>query len=115
MSMATSIGSSGSARTLMGIRSSPGRLPHRSDDSDVGCPAWILWAGSGALAHWYDALAIWRGWADDVTGHEVDSGHFMTGESPEQTLADLLDFHGAPRGDEMQSDDRCAAGRSPRA
>ena len=68
----------------------------------------MLWAGRGALAAWYDPLAIWRDWADDVTGSAIDSGHFMVEERPAETLAALRAFHatGPPAG-QGRSLDRC--------
>jgi haloacetate dehalogenase len=36
-----------------------------------------------------DPLAIWRGWADDLRGARIDSGHHMAEEAPED-LADAL-------------------------
>jgi hypothetical protein len=32
-------------------------------------------------------VAIWRGWADDVRGARIDSGHHMAEEAPEQLAA----------------------------
>jgi haloacetate dehalogenase len=61
----------------------------------IRCPVQVLWAGRGALAAWYDTVAIWRDWADDVTGHELDSGHFMAEERPAETLELLRGFHTA--------------------
>lgn len=60
----------------------------------ISCPVLALWAARGALAQWYDVLAIWRDWADDVDGRAIDSGHFMAEESPEQTSAALKAFFG---------------------
>ena len=40
----------------------------------------------------YDPLAVWRGWADDVSGHAIDAGHYLAEERPEETLRALLDF-----------------------
>jgi haloacetate dehalogenase len=54
----------------------------------------VLWAGRGALAAWYYRLEIWRGWADDVTGWAIDSGHFIVEERPAETPAALSAFHG---------------------
>jgi haloacetate dehalogenase len=65
------------------------------DDADraagrrISCPTQVLWAGRGALAAWYDPLAIWREWADDVTGQALDCGHFIVEERPAETLAAL--------------------------
>ena len=76
----------------------------RWDDEDravgrrITCPVQVLWAGRGALESWYDTLAVWREWADDVTGRALDCGHFLVEEAPRETLAALRDFHGpAPR------------------
>jgi haloacetate dehalogenase len=71
----------------------------RWDDEDraagrrIACPTQVLWAGRGALEAWYDTLAIWRDWADDVTGRALDCGHFMVEERPRETLAAIRDFH----------------------
>jgi haloacetate dehalogenase len=73
----------------------------RWDDEDraagrrITCPTQVLWAGRGALEAWYDPLAIWRDWADDVTGRALDCGHFLIEEAPEETCAALRRFHGA--------------------
>jgi haloacetate dehalogenase len=72
----------------------------RMDDEDraagrrISCPVQVLWAGRGALASWYDTLAVWREWADEVTGQPLDCGHFMTEEKPLETLAAIRRFHG---------------------
>jgi haloacetate dehalogenase len=73
----------------------------RYDDEDraaahtIGCPMQVLWGAKGALAAWYDPVAVWRDWAGDVTGSAVDSGHFLVEEQPGQTLAALQAFHTA--------------------
>jgi haloacetate dehalogenase len=69
----------------------------------ISCPTQVLWAGRGALARWYDTLAIWREWADDVTGRSIDSGHFIVEERPADVLAALLAFHGSGSGDRSTS------------
>jgi haloacetate dehalogenase len=71
----------------------------REDDEDraagrrITCPTQVLWAGRGALEAWYDTLAIWREWADDVTGRAIDCGHFMVEERPHEVLAAIREFH----------------------
>ena len=71
------------------------------DDEDrvagrrIGCPVQVLWAARGALASWYDTLAVWREWADDVTGEALDCGHFMAEEKPEETARAIRRFHAA--------------------
>jgi haloacetate dehalogenase len=49
----------------------------------------VLWGAKGALAAWYDTLAIWREWADDVRGRAVDCGHFIPEEKPDELLAGM--------------------------
>lgn len=60
--------------------------------TQIGCPLLALWAGTGALAQWYDVLAVWRDWALDVRGGAIDAGHYMAEEAPEATAAALRDF-----------------------
>lgn len=52
----------------------------------IACPVQVLWGAKGALEAWYDTLAIWREWAEDVQGQAVDCGHFIPEEKPEETL-----------------------------
>ena len=58
----------------------------------IGCPVQVLWGAKGALAAWYDTLEVWRAWADDVSGHAIDCGHFIPEEKPTETLAALRGF-----------------------
>ncbi|MCW2619306.1 MAG: dehH [Modestobacter sp.] len=73
------------------------------DDEDraagrrIAAPLQVLWGAKGALAAWYDPLAVWRDWAEDVTGSAIDSGHFLPEEQPAATLAALRSFHTAGR------------------
>ena len=39
-----------------------------------------------------DPIAIWRGWADDVRGARIPSGHHMAEEAPEELVDALLAF-----------------------
>ena len=76
----------------------------RWDDEDraagrrITCPTQVLWAGRGALESWYDPLAVWRGWADDVSGRALDCGHFLMEERPDEVRAAIRDFHGRDTG-----------------
>lgn len=60
----------------------------------IRCPLLALWGRSAKLEAWYDTLAIWREWADDVRGRAIDCGHYLAEEAPEETLAELLAFFG---------------------
>jgi haloacetate dehalogenase len=61
----------------------------------IECPLLALWGRDNFLNDWYDVLAIWRDWADDVQGHALPCGHFLPEESPEKTLAAFITFFGA--------------------
>jgi haloacetate dehalogenase len=70
---------------------------HDRDDLHAGrriaCPLLALWSDRGALAQWYaewgGPLALWRRWADDVSGQPMPAGHFFPEELPGPT-ADLI-------------------------
>jgi haloacetate dehalogenase len=70
----------------------------RLDDEDraagrkIACPVLVLWGAKGAVGAWYDPLAIWRDWADEVRGQSLDCGHFIPEEKPAETLALLGGF-----------------------
>ncbi|MEW9548312.1 alpha/beta fold hydrolase [Nonomuraea sp. NPDC050783] len=70
-----------------------------ADDADraagrrVTCPTLFLWSTKDDMEDLYgDPLAIWRTWADDVTGHPIDSGHHVAEEAPRELAASLLEF-----------------------
>jgi haloacetate dehalogenase len=58
----------------------------------IACPVQILWGGKGAVGAWYDVVAVWRAWADDVRGQAIDCGHFIPEEKPAEALAALRGF-----------------------
>ena len=59
----------------------------------VDCPLLVLWSRHDDLADLYgDPVAVWRSWAGDVRGHDVDSGHHMAEEAPEELAHALLAF-----------------------
>jgi haloacetate dehalogenase len=71
-------------------------IDYALDEADRGnrriaCPVLTLWARD-PLDRWYDVLAVWRDWADDVRGRVFDCGHYLPEEAPDQTLAELRDF-----------------------
>ncbi|HEY8926025.1 MAG TPA: alpha/beta hydrolase [Polyangia bacterium] len=73
---------------------------HDDEDRSAGrripVPVFVLWSERGPLGTWYaeagGPLAIWRDWADDVTGHALAGGHFFAEELPETTARILGDF-----------------------
>ena len=58
----------------------------------IACPVLALWGGRGKLDKWYDVLAVWREWADDVRGRSLACGHYLPEEAPEETAAELGAF-----------------------
>jgi haloacetate dehalogenase len=61
----------------------------------IACPVLALWSGRDELEEWYDVLAIWRDWADDVRGRPLDCGHHLAAEAPDETYAELNAFFSA--------------------
>jgi haloacetate dehalogenase len=61
----------------------------------IACPLLVLWGAQAKLEAWYDTLAVWREWADDVRGRSLPCGHYLAEERPEETAAALLAFFGA--------------------
>ena len=59
----------------------------------VRSPTLVAWSVHDDLEElWGDPVAIWRGWADDVRGARIDSGHHMAEEAPDQLAAVLGEF-----------------------
>lgn len=57
------------------------------------CPVLVLWAAQDDLGELYgDPLSVWRPWAADLRGGEVDSGHHMAEEIPERVAAEIRSF-----------------------
>jgi len=66
----------------------------RAAGRKIQCPVLVLWSTDGPLDSWYaeGPLALWRGWANDVTGHSVEGGHFFPEAAPEITTKHLRGF-----------------------
>jgi haloacetate dehalogenase len=59
----------------------------------IRCPLHVLWGSKGKIGVWYDALAIWRTYADGpVTGRAIDTGHYLAEEDPATVIAELSTF-----------------------
>jgi haloacetate dehalogenase len=67
-------------------------------DRDVGrkikAPVLVLWSSDylNASKGSFDPRVVWREWADDVTGREINSGHFLAEENPDDTAAAIRSF-----------------------
>jgi haloacetate dehalogenase len=58
----------------------------------VTCPLLVLWGNRGFVHRSYDVLSVWRDYADNVTGCDLDCGHFLPEEQPRSVIDQLLGF-----------------------
>jgi haloacetate dehalogenase len=58
----------------------------------ISCPTLVLWGLQAKLEEWYDVMAIWRDWAENVRGQGINCGHYLAEEAPQATYAALHDF-----------------------
>ena len=66
---------------------------HAADrERRIRCPLLVLWGGRAVVHELYDALSVWREWADDVAGEPIDCGHYLPEEAPDETLRALSEF-----------------------
>jgi haloacetate dehalogenase len=55
-------------------------------------PLLVLWGQRSSQGGGYDVLAVWREHTEIVSGHGIDSGHFLPEEAPEETYRALRGF-----------------------
>lgn len=69
-------------------------LDHDREDQGrkIEMPVHVLWGGRGVIAKQFDCLADWQEVASNVTGAELDCGHFVPDEAPAETLAEIQRF-----------------------
>jgi haloacetate dehalogenase len=53
----------------------------------VAAPLLFVWSKSGFPSAIGDPLSLWRPWTENLSGVEIDSGHFMPEENPDALLA----------------------------
>jgi len=61
----------------------------------IAIPLLMLWGQHSSQGSGYDVLSVWRDHAETVSGHAIDSGHFLPEEAPEDTYRALRDFFAA--------------------
>jgi haloacetate dehalogenase len=67
----------------------------RAAGEQVRCPLRVLWGAKGAIGRWYEPLAIWREYCTaEVSGGEVNSGHYLAEEAPAEVLEHFKSFFG---------------------
>lgn len=60
-------------------------------------PLLVLWSLRDDLEDLHgDPRLIWRDWAEDVSGHGIDSGHHVAEEAPEALVDSLVPFLSSP-------------------
>lgn len=71
-------------------------IEHDQVDLDHGnkikWPVLCLWGKKGFVGRKYDMIEEWSNWADSVQEFEINSGHYLPEEAPEETLNILLKF-----------------------
>ncbi|VEP13716.1 Haloacetate dehalogenase H-1 [Hyella patelloides LEGE 07179] len=69
-------------------------LIHDREDLDkkITCPLLVLWGARGIIGKKYDVIASWQERAINVTGKEINCGHFLAEEAPEKTYLALQEF-----------------------
>jgi haloacetate dehalogenase len=55
-------------------------------------PLLMLWGRRSSQGSGYDILGVWRDHAETVSGHAVNSGHFLPEEAPDETYRALRGF-----------------------
>jgi haloacetate dehalogenase len=59
----------------------------------VRCPTLVLWSTGDDMEKLHgDPVTVWRGWAGDVRGEPIESGHHVAEENPEAVVAALHRF-----------------------
>lgn len=63
----------------------------RAAGRKIAAPLRFVWGRHGFPSRTGDPLGLWRGWAEDVSGAEIDGcGHFAMEEAPDAFLAAML-------------------------
>jgi haloacetate dehalogenase len=64
----------------------------REAGKKIACPLLVLWGAAGLAGKTETPLDVWREWARNADGAEIDAGHFLPEENPEATLDALMPF-----------------------
>ena len=80
----------------------------------ITCPLLVvsLLRDDPDLVYGIDILDIWRGWATDVRGAAIDSGHHVAEEQPNELAQLLLDFMARTADDQRGAGGRSGRGRA---
>jgi haloacetate dehalogenase len=71
-------------------------VTHDREDRDAGrkvtCPVLALWSENDLAGRFFDPMATWRKWAQDVRGRAIPAGHFLMEEAPAIVASELMRF-----------------------
>ena len=83
-----------SARTTEPAPASIGNSTKRISKSGrkITCPTFVAWGRDYLGKRGAEPLQVWRAWCSDLSGAEINSGHFLAEENPHATLAAVLPF-----------------------
>ena len=52
----------------------------------------VLWGANGLVERFFDPVACWKKFGDQIQGRSLSCGHFIPEEAPEALLAELRSF-----------------------
>ncbi|MCH8097268.1 MAG: alpha/beta hydrolase [Proteobacteria bacterium] len=58
----------------------------------IACPVQALWGESSHVQRHFKPMEAWSGWADDLRGKALPSGHYPAEQCPEETYDELYRF-----------------------
>ena len=50
----------------------------------ISCPLLVLWGATGIMTRLFDPLDVWKEFAEDISGHAIDCGHFLAKKHPKK-------------------------------
>jgi haloacetate dehalogenase len=73
-------------------------LDHEREDRQSGrmitAPLRVLWGRNGVVGRLFEPLTLWQQLAVDVTGRDLDCGHYLAEEQPDEVHREVLDHLG---------------------
>lgn len=70
----------------------------RTAGRKLDCPVLVLWPRAEDIARRPNQIAIWKNWANDVTGVATTGGHLQPEDRPEEVIAALGPFFATSEG-----------------
>ena len=64
----------------------------RARGTKIAAPLLFVWSKLGFPKSTGDPLSLWKSWSEDLSGAEIDSGHFIPEENPDALLAAAVPF-----------------------